>query len=301
MAKYRYVYCEFWTDVDVIDKFSPEDRYFYLFLLTNPHTTQCGIYQISTKQMEVETGYNKDTVLTLINRFENEYDRIRYNEETREIAILNWIKYKDSTSDNTVKCVEKEFAEVKDRGLIEELRGYQGATKGLAYNKKKKKHKKKHKSKFYMGLFNHWNSIQIIIHLNLTDDIIKAFDKRLNDNTEIEIKESIDHYGVVIKDINYFFNYEWTLLNFLNRQKGMLDFLASGEKWLNYLTWKDTQKKKNPDYIRQKKEAQSTKKAEIYDKEQEQKKKDVAEFQKKKPKLNLTDEIYNKQVNSTKR
>ncbi len=301
MAKYRYVYCEFWTDVDVIDKFSPEDRYFYLFLLTNPHTTQCGIYQISTKQMEVETGYNKDTVLTLINRFENEYDRIRYNEETREIAILNWFKYNDSTSDNTVKCVEKEFAEVKDRGLIEELRGYQGATKGLAYNKKKKKHKKKHKSEFYMGLFNHWNSIQIIIHLNLTDDIIKAFDKRLNDNTEIEIKESIDHYGVVIKDINYFFNYEWTLLNFLNRQKGMLDFLASGEKWLNYLTWKDTQKKKNPDYIRQKKEAQSTKKAEIYDKEQEQKKKDVAEFQKKKPKLNLTDEIYNKQVNSTKR
>lgn len=142
MAKYRYVQCSFWEDVDIVDNFSPEDKFFYLFLLTNPHTTQCGVYQISIKQMELETGYNRDTILTLIDRFENIHKKIKYNTETKEIALLNWFKYNDSTSLNTQKCIEKEFELVKDRLLIDFVRGLQGANKGHAYKKKKQKNKK---------------------------------------------------------------------------------------------------------------------------------------------------------------
>ncbi|WP_231597694.1 hypothetical protein [Bacillus sp. SA1-12] len=47
MAKYRMVRTEFWRDSIALDEMTPEDKYFYLYLLTNPKTTQIGIYRIT--------------------------------------------------------------------------------------------------------------------------------------------------------------------------------------------------------------------------------------------------------------
>jgi hypothetical protein len=116
MAKYRYIYCNFWEDAHMLE-FTPEEKYFYIYLLTNSHTRQCGIYEITIKQMEFETGYNRDTIAMLIARFEGEYKKIRYNHETREIAIKNWMRYNASSSPKVKKCVEEELLHVKDKGL----------------------------------------------------------------------------------------------------------------------------------------------------------------------------------------
>ena len=69
MAFYRKISMSFWTDAKIVDDFTPEDRYFYLYLFTNPHTNLCGCYEISFTQMANETGYNKDSVERLIRRF----------------------------------------------------------------------------------------------------------------------------------------------------------------------------------------------------------------------------------------
>ena len=45
----RIVDVSFWTDGKV-DEFSPEDKYFMLYLLTNPFSKQLGIYEISIRQ-----------------------------------------------------------------------------------------------------------------------------------------------------------------------------------------------------------------------------------------------------------
>ena len=42
----RVVDVDFWNDEKVMDLFTPEDKLFFLYLLTNPHTTQLGIYAI---------------------------------------------------------------------------------------------------------------------------------------------------------------------------------------------------------------------------------------------------------------
>ena len=42
MAVFRTISNSFWTDSKVDDTFTPEDKYFYLYLLTNPHTNICG-------------------------------------------------------------------------------------------------------------------------------------------------------------------------------------------------------------------------------------------------------------------
>ncbi|WP_083964471.1 MULTISPECIES: DnaD domain protein [Metabacillus] len=119
MAKYRIVRTDFWKNPVVLEEMTPEDRYFYLYLLTNPNTTQIGIYQITKKQMAFDLGYSIESVQSLMERFARHHKLIRYNPETRELAIKNWGK------DNLCKggkpvmdCIFSELKEVEDTSLI---------------------------------------------------------------------------------------------------------------------------------------------------------------------------------------
>ena len=47
----RVISTDFWLDDKVLDLFSPEDKLFFLYLMTNPHTTQLGIYPINKRVM----------------------------------------------------------------------------------------------------------------------------------------------------------------------------------------------------------------------------------------------------------
>ena len=113
MALYRMVSMAFWTDNKVADDFTPEDRYFYLYLFTNPHTNLCGCYEISIKQISNETGYSKDSVENLINRFENVHKVLCFCKETKEVLLLNWWKYNWTTSEKFRKPLEKEIEKIK--------------------------------------------------------------------------------------------------------------------------------------------------------------------------------------------
>ena len=113
MAVYRTVHLSFWTDSKVDDNFTPEDKYFYLYLLTNPHTNICGCYEIGDKQFSRETGYNAETISRLIQRFQNIHNVIRYDPETKEILILNWYKYNWTSSDKLMKNVEEVAKTIK--------------------------------------------------------------------------------------------------------------------------------------------------------------------------------------------
>jgi DnaD/phage-associated family protein len=119
MAKYRQLYTEFWSDSFVLE-LTPEEKYFYLYLISNSKTAQCGIYEISKRIIETETGYNRDTVEKLIKRF-CDYNKIMYCEETKEIMIINWIKYNAPNNINAIKCVNKELIKVKHKDFLKVL------------------------------------------------------------------------------------------------------------------------------------------------------------------------------------
>lgn len=114
MAIYRSVQMTFWTDAKVVDNFTPEDRYFYLYLLTNPHTNLCGCYEISNKQMSDETGYTKEVIERLVDRMEKIHDVIRFSKDTKEVLILNWSKFNWTSSEKFRKPLEKEIGSVKN-------------------------------------------------------------------------------------------------------------------------------------------------------------------------------------------
>lgn len=113
MAIYRTVQLSFWTDEYVLDNFTPEDKFFYLYLLTNPQTNLCGCYQLSWTTTIGQLGYNKETILRLIDRFENVHKLIKYCSETKEILLLNWHKYNWTKSPDFIKGLEKHLVNVK--------------------------------------------------------------------------------------------------------------------------------------------------------------------------------------------
>ena len=119
MAVKRVVSTAFWTDGKV-DEFSPEDKYFMLYLLTNPFTKQLGIYEISIKQAAFQLGYSIDTFNVLLERFENKYKMILFSRETSEIAILNFLCHSIMKGGKPVEdCLIHDIASVKDKKLLD--------------------------------------------------------------------------------------------------------------------------------------------------------------------------------------
>ena len=113
MALYRNIHLSFWQDTKVTDDFTPEDRYFYLYLLTNPHTNLCGCYEISIKQMANEMGYDAKKVIKLIERFSSIHNLIRYARSERELLIFHWSKYNWTSSEKFRKPLLQEIQNVK--------------------------------------------------------------------------------------------------------------------------------------------------------------------------------------------
>lgn len=113
MAYYRTLHLSFWTDPKVDDEFTPEDKYFYLYLLTNPHTNLVGCYEVGIKQMVKETGYNEDTVQRLLRRMEEVHKVIRFSRKTKEVLILNWHKYNWTKSPKFLTGAENEAKNIK--------------------------------------------------------------------------------------------------------------------------------------------------------------------------------------------
>ena len=119
MAKFRLVHTSFWDDPTVVEEMTAEDKYFFLYLLTNERTTQIGIYQTSKKQIAFDIGYSIESVGALMQRFTEHHKIIKYNPDTREIAIRNWGKYNLVRGGKPIlDCVKSELNKVKDNSLI---------------------------------------------------------------------------------------------------------------------------------------------------------------------------------------
>ncbi|UGB33197.1 replication protein [Metabacillus sp. B2-18] len=92
MAECKKVNTDFWRD-PVIKEMTWEEKYFYLYLLTNPQATQDGIYEISIEQLAEKTRLSIDNVQALIRSFTEHYKLINYNPETCEIHVKNEGEY----------------------------------------------------------------------------------------------------------------------------------------------------------------------------------------------------------------
>jgi hypothetical protein len=118
MKKETMVCTDFWNDSEGV-MMTLQDKYFYLYLLTNKKTNHIGIYQITKKQMAFDLGYSIETVDLLLERFSEHHKLIRYNSEWRELGIKNWGKHNlYKVSKPLLNCILSELKDVCDPSLI---------------------------------------------------------------------------------------------------------------------------------------------------------------------------------------
>lgn len=121
MANFRNINMSFWEDGKVVDDFTPEDRYGFLYCMTNMHTNLCGCYEVSVKQISREIGYTEDAVVHLLKRLDSTHNVIRYDAKTKELLIINWAKYNWADSDKLNKPLLAEIRKIKSDGFREYL------------------------------------------------------------------------------------------------------------------------------------------------------------------------------------
>ncbi|NEZ49306.1 helix-turn-helix domain-containing protein [Clostridium botulinum] len=86
-------------------------------------------------------------------------------------------------------------------------------------------------------IFKYWNEKKIIKHKKLTQIIIKAVEKSLKIYLLQDIKQAIDIYSEILNS-DFYFNYKWSLSDFLTRKNGISTFMEEGTNKINYDVWK---------------------------------------------------------------
>lgn len=207
MAIYRTIQISFWTDPKVVDDFTPEDKYFYLYLFTNPHTKLSGCYQISKSQMSIELGYSREKIDRLLNRFQLVHQVILFDEKTKEILLLNWYRYNWTASEKFRKALFAEICDVKNESfkkyLADRFDGIDTVSIPYAYGSdtsvtvtdtvsdtvtvSDRKNSKKKKAENIVEIY-HIQCPSLPKVMKLTESRIRAINARLREFTEEDIE-----------------------------------------------------------------------------------------------------------------
>jgi hypothetical protein len=68
------------------------------------------------------------------------------------------------------------------------------------------------------NIYSHWNTQKIIVHQKITQEMKKAINKTLKKYSEDEVIKAISNYAIIVNSDDYFFNYKWSLGEFLTRR-----------------------------------------------------------------------------------
>ena len=119
MAKFRQIQTSFWSNTYIQEEMTAEDKYFYLYLMTNEFTTQIGIYSITKKQMAFDLGYSIESVSALLQRFETYHKLIKYDVDSRELILLKWAENNLNIGGKPVQdLIKKEIEQVKNKEFL---------------------------------------------------------------------------------------------------------------------------------------------------------------------------------------
>lgn len=102
-------------------------------------------------------------------------------------------------------------------------------------DEKEKENKINLKNEVYQDIFNYWISMKATIkHRELTDLHKKAIDKAIKRYQIVQIKDAIAHYDLMLRS-NYYFNYKWSLEDFLSQSNALPCFTEEGSKWATFM------------------------------------------------------------------
>ena len=98
-----------------------------------------------------------------------------------------------------------------------------------------------------VSVFDFWNSKNLLKCEELTPSLRNIINSTLKSNKLDEIKLYISRYDEVLNNQAFYLEHKWSLKSFICQPNAMNDFRDNGEKWLNYVSWKNKSKDTSKD------------------------------------------------------
>lgn len=257
MSKNRYINTKFWSD-GYVSNLDPVEKLLFLYLLSNDKTNICGIYELPLKYMAIETGIDKEMIIKILERFQKEKKIFYINgwicitnfikhQNFQNINIkkgiescLSEVPKEILTNTNTLECLPDDSSVTPiclSNNLIKFNLNYNinnntndsskkasslfdGKLSSNEKQQQKLDSKLEKQEKILKDLFDVWNSLKIIQHLEFKSGMKSGLQKQLKEYDYKKIKRSMKNYAYIVHSKDYYFNYKWTLEEFLFRGKG---------------------------------------------------------------------------------
>lgn len=248
MAKFRLINTKFWDDT-YIAELSSNEKLLYLYFISNPLTTVAGIYEITLKRIQFDTGLKSETLKKIINKF-HKNKKVFF--EKGWIFVVNFAK--NQRANESMKIgIERELACVpplikakfdtlsdgidtlSDSGVYRDLN--LNPNRDLNLNPKEKNLEQ---------LVECWNNIKITSSCKnpsvilrkplmmkctrLTAEVKKATDSSLKKYSVEEVHAAIGEYAKDIanrkQDEGGYFEHRFSFLKFLEQKNGLTEFIT---------------------------------------------------------------------------
>lgn len=187
---------------------SKEIKARYLRIISDP--IKENLYTPIKENLKDNNTSNNNNTLSILSHFSNEEDNENQEQEVQPVRRT------DNDYNTTFKAKEN---------IVSTNNKVSKEVVSLSSDKTKEE---------IEDLLNYWNSKQIIVHKTLTEETQNAILKMRKKYAVEEIKQMIDRYKQVLENGKYFFNYKWSLKDFLSRKNGAVDFAEDGSKWQDY-------------------------------------------------------------------
>jgi len=111
MANKRYITTNFWRD-RFIDELDSTEKLLFLYLICNPSTNLCGIYQSPLRLIASDTGIEEKSIENIFKKF---------SEKKRAYYIDGWVvlpnapKHQELKNDRICIGIERELANVSEK------------------------------------------------------------------------------------------------------------------------------------------------------------------------------------------
>lgn len=163
-----------------------------------------GSFLTGRKKLAQELGLSEQQIRTSIKRLKstNEITTTSTNEGTL-ITVVKWGDYQVS---------EDNANQQNNQPTNQQLTNDQPATNQQLTTNKNDNNVNNDKN----NIFTVWNEQKIVVHKK-TKKIETKIKSKLDDYSEEEITRAIQNYQFILLSDEYFFNYKWTLIDFLDR------------------------------------------------------------------------------------